>query len=301
MIDKIIQIKSFPPAAGLAVAAMLVYVLSSVSYAAKDSVVSPPKTPVTVDAPNGVAARGGPMIGIEAGCFVMGGNAGDDDEKPPHRVCLDSYYIDIYEVTNANYDLCSAVGECPVAHYHDGTCYVTGESDWRSDRTVAPDFMKPDHPAVCIDYEQAANFCKWAGKRLPTEAEWEYAARGPDGRIYPWGDEPPTCRLAVMDDGGRGCTAQTTAAVGSRPDGASPFGLFDMAGNAWEWVADWYEADYYTASPERNPPGPESSSQGKRVFRGGSWYNTAHTLRSTYRTKYYLGYRYDYYGFRCAR
>jgi eukaryotic-like serine/threonine-protein kinase len=290
-----------PRIAAFLVAFMLTFALNSVLFAGKDGAVVPPKTKTTTVMSPVSDAKGGPMVEIAAACFTMGSATGSEDEKPRHRVCLDKYHIDLYEVTNAQYDLCHKAGGCPKAHYADDTCYVTGESDWSKTRTVQAEFTRPNHPAVCIDWEQAATFCAWAGKRLPTEAEWEYAARGSDGRIYPWGNDLPSCRLAVMNSDGRGCSRGTTSPVGSKYAGVSPFGLYDMAGNAWEWVADWHEENYYSHSPEKNPRGPASSSAGKRVFRGGSWYNKDNELRSSYRTQYLPGYRYDYYGFRCAR
>jgi len=135
---------------------------------------------------------------------------------------------------------------------------------------------------VSVDWSEAQDYCQWVGGGLPSEAEWEKAARGQDGRKYPWGNQDATCQYAVMDDGsGGGCGRYRTWPVGSKPEGASPYGALDMAGNAWEWVADWYAADYYTHSPEGSPRGPDSGQY--RGKRGGSWGDRRSNVRSAFR------------------
>ena len=233
---------------------------------------------------------GGPMVLIPAGKFMMGCNEAVDnqcgnDEKPYHRVYLDAYYIDKYEVTVAEYEKCIPAGERenPSTSHH---CNW-GESD------------RGNHPMNCINWNDAKNYCEWAGKRLPTEAEWEKAARGTDGRKYPWGNITATCKYAVMDQGGKGCGEYSTWPVGSKPKGASPYGLMDMAGNVWEWVQDTYDENFYSGSPGRNPGG--SGWGDYRVLRGGGWIGNAGYLRASDRGYYPPTLRDGNGGFRCAR
>jgi formylglycine-generating enzyme required for sulfatase activity len=198
------------------------------------------------------------MLLVPEGEFLMGQDQGANevDERPLHRVWLDAFYIDRTEVTNAQFKaFCDATSRVyPNNPYWDGS-YFLG---------------KPDHPVVLITYEQARAYCEWAGKRLPTEAEWEKAARGTDGRIYPWGNvwQEGLANLAGDDFGAD--RFYRTAPVGSLPNGASPYGALDMIGNVWEWCADWYDPSYYARSPQRNPQGPEMALR-ERVARGGSF------------------------------
>ncbi|MDO8587174.1 MAG: formylglycine-generating enzyme family protein [Armatimonadota bacterium] len=187
---------------------------------------------------------GSVMITIPAGKFIMGSNH-EPDEKPVHTVYLDTYQIGKCEVTIAQYrKFCKATGyEMPDA------------PSWG---------WKHGHPIVNVTWNDAAAYCKWAGGRLPTEAEWEKAAAGTDGRTYPWGDAWDNNKCANVY-----LNLTSTQPVGSYPAGASAYGCMDMAGNVWEWCADVYAKDYYKASPSRNPRGP--SRGGYRVMRGGSW------------------------------
>jgi formylglycine-generating enzyme required for sulfatase activity len=171
-------------------------------------------------------------------------------EMPRHTVALDAFWIDQTEVTNAQYRKCLDAGVCRKPVYWDNS-----------------DFSAPDQPVVGVTWNDARTYCEWAGGRLPTEAEWEKAARGTDGRTYPWGNEPATCERVSYG----GCVGKASP-VGSYPTGASPYGALDMAGNVWEWVADWYAEHYYSRSPDHNPQGPDSG--GVRGLRGGSWATT---------------------------
>lgn len=240
------------------------------------------------------------MVYVPAGAFLMGSGSSDSlaysDEKPQHTVYLDGFWIDRTEVTNKMYALCVGAGSCQPPS---GTKSFTRNSYYR-------DLQYDDYPVIYIAWNGAKAYCEWAGRRLPTEAEWEKAARGTDGRIYPWGDSFDGTRLNFCDSS---CSFDwaykpvsdgyaDTAPVGSYPDGASPYGALDMAGNVWEWVADWYDSRYYSNSPTVNPTGP-SSGQGL-VLRGGSWYYVAQFARVAAR----LGpSRLPYYaiGIRCAR
>jgi formylglycine-generating enzyme required for sulfatase activity len=218
---------------------------------------------------------GAEMVLVPAGEFVMGSN--DDDERPPHRVHLDAYYIDRYETTNALYrTFVSATGR-------------QAPSSWND-----PTFNGDTQPVVGASWHDADAYCRWVGKRLPTEAEWEKAARGTDGRKYPWGD-PWEASRTNSDESKLGSTSR----VGSYPTGLSPYDVHDMAGNVWEWVSDWYSYDYYSRSPGRNPKGPSSGTA--RVLRGGSWLSEAVRLRAAYRYSYSPGYRFEDVGFRCAK
>jgi serine/threonine-protein kinase len=237
---------------------------------------------------------GAEMVYVPAGEFLMGSEDYDayDDEKPEHTVYLDAYWIYKHEVTNAQYRQCVDEGECDVP------------SD--VDQFNNPDL--DDHPVVYVNWFDADAYCQWAGGRLPTEAEWEKAARGTDGRKFPWGDTGVTGEKAnycdvncenewldtSQDDG-----YKRTAPVGSYPDGASPYGALDMAGNVIEWVGDWYDGGYYSQSPSENPQGPDSGEY--RVIRGGSWDLIEWFLRASARLWDGPDYAYDDGGFRCFR
>ncbi len=206
-------------------------------------------------------------VTVPEGSFLMGSSTGADDEKPVHRVSGPAFTIDRYEVTNARFAACVQAGAC--------TAPALLSSSVRPHYFDSPDFVH--YPVIHVSWEQAAQFCTWAGGRLPSEAEWERAARGTDSpRTFPWGDSAPDCSKANM----LGCVGDTDR-VGRRAAGQSPYGIFDMAGNVWEWTADWYDDKYYRHSPERQPTGPETGTL--KVMRGGCWMSGVSSLTATCR------------------
>ncbi|MBN2386387.1 MAG: SUMF1/EgtB/PvdO family nonheme iron enzyme [Anaerolineales bacterium] len=210
-------------------------------------------------------ADGMEMVYVPAGEFTMGSDR-YFDEQPVHTVYLDATWIDRTEVTNGMYALCVAEGACT-------------PPSWSSSHTRSSYYGNPayaDYPVIYVTWNDADTYCAWAGGRLPSEAEWEKAARGTDARIYPWGEPFPTAGLANY-----GFHVGDTERVGSYPAGASPYGALDMSGNVWEWVADRYDGTYYVRSPERNPQGPPDGSG--RVLRGGSWGGDGGNLRAALR------------------
>jgi formylglycine-generating enzyme required for sulfatase activity len=227
-----------------------------------------------------VGRDGAPMVLIPAGPFPMGSEE-VADEEPIHEVELDAFYLDRFEVTTARYaKFLEATGIKPPRHWEE----VNLARDGR-------------RPVVGVSWDAAAAYCRWVGKRLPTEAEWEKAARGTDGRRFPWGNEPPT---AERGNFGRQPWKgyETLHEVGSHPLGRSPYGVEDMAGNAWEWVADWYDVRYYGKSPKRNPPGPADGVE--RVVRGGGWNYDGVFARAADRNRDAPDTEINTFGFRCA-
>ena len=229
------------------------------------------------------------MVVVPAGEFIRG-SANIGDAKPVKEIYLDEFWIDTYEVTVDEYSRCVRVGNCEPPK-EGGLCSGNGVNWEKKGRG--------NHPINCATAFNAEGFCKWAGKRLPTEAEWEKAARGTDGRTYPWGEEDPGCGRAVMNDGGLGCGRESTWPVGSKPSGVSPYGVHDMVGNVLEWTADRYDDKYYRTSPARNPQGPKSGIS--RVKRGGGWGSGASSLRAANRYDVKPGDARVNIGFRCAR
>jgi formylglycine-generating enzyme required for sulfatase activity len=241
-------------------------------------------------------------IRVPAGTFWMGSNESDldayDDERPRHKVYVDAFWVDRTEVTNDQYRRCVEAGTCSVpAIPDDVAAYYT-------------DSVYGNYPVAYVNWYQAATYCEWAGGRLPTEAEWEYAARGPEGNLFPWGDEFDRTRLNYCDTS---CSVDwapdwpdrtvsdgyaRAAPVGSYPKGASWRGALDMAGNVWEWVADWYSSDYYASSAASNPQGPASGES--KIIRGGGWDFDRQHIRAAVRLPFNPLYADDSTGFRCA-
>jgi formylglycine-generating enzyme required for sulfatase activity len=249
------------------------------------------------------------MVYVPGGEFEMGSMEGASDEPPEHTVALDGFWMDRTEVTNAQF---AAFMNEQGNHVDGGGTWLQVEAEGSLIERIGEEYQPKsgfaDHPVVEVSWFGAAAYCEWTGARLPTEAEWEYAARGPQGPIYPWGDKFD-CSRGNFDDetqmdgyvvpGGEGCDGyERTAPVGSFPAGASWCRALDMAGNVWEWVGDWYDSDYYDRSTFRNPMGPSSGTD--RVLRGGSYYVTQGHDRATNRNHYVPAARYDFLGFRCA-
>lgn len=210
------------------------------------------------------------------------------DQAPAHIVQLDAYWMDQTEVTNAMYEVCVNAGVCDPPHMSNSN-------------TVEDYFGNPayaDFPVVFITWKQAKNYCEWAGAYLPSEAQWEKAARGTDGRVFPWGNLRPTCSLANINPFNQASCRDDVGAVRYYADGQSPYLIYNMAGNAAEWVMDWYGENYYGNSPASNPQGPDAGLA--KIMRGGSWYFDEDYARTTYRYKQDARYYYSFTGFRCA-
>ena len=240
----------------------------------------------------------GSMIKVPAGEFIMGDNDGRRNERPEHQVWLDDYLIDRFEVTMSGYQkfLDENLKIEPPPLWDDGMAF--GDA--------------ADRPAVGVTWEAANKYCLWVGKRLPTEAEWEKAARGTDGRRFPWGHMQPFVDIARYNHGITGWVSYplTLASVrsgvkgmsirhGLKTGGKSPYGLYHMSGNAAEWVADWYDRYYYEDSPEKNPQGPETGTH--KVLRGGSWEDEPRNIQVTSRAKAEVEFSDLTIGFRCAK
>jgi formylglycine-generating enzyme required for sulfatase activity len=261
----------------------------------------PPAAPAAPSAaPTGVAECAGvpdDMRCVPAGEFVRGSNEREPDQRPEEKLWISTFFLDTYEVTNQQWRACVAAGQC---RKHAGPAYKG--------------FSAPRQPIVGVSWFDARDFCAWRGKRLPTEAEWEKAARGPDGAEHSWGDERATCKRAILEErGAKGCglgepSKGATAPVGSRPAGA--YGLFDMAGNSWEWVQDWYTKSYAAcgeACRGQDPKGPcggadECPGYRHRGVRGGSWWWPAKYASGSWRRAHLPGNKpFHHFGFRCAR
>lgn len=239
------------------------------------------------------------MSCVPGGVFLRGTNEGPTDTRPEQKVWVQTFYMDVNEVTYGEYQDCVKQGKCRKA----GPNYR--------------DFNAKDQPITGVNWYDAVSYCVVLGKHLPTEAEWEKAARGPAGEAFPWGDEPATCERAIIKDRrGRGCGVRKkgkhgekgrTWSVGSRPVGR--YGLYDMSGNSWEWVYDWYSKSYAQCGAkcaEPNPRGPCGGEEpcpghNRRVVRGGSWYWEASMASGYYRRAHRpQNEPFHHFGFRCA-
>ncbi len=219
--------------------------------------------------------------------FEMGD--GKDSNNPRHTVYLDAYYIGVYAVTNRQYK--KFVDETEHRPPDKADYSWGGGPKWKE--SVFPAELA-DHPVVCVDWNDARAYCRWAGLELPTEAQWEKAARGPSGHAYPWGDEWDSARC--RHDGNR--SGGETCRVHDYPEGVSGYGAYNMSGNVWEWCLDWYGSDYYQKSPNKNPTGPFSGSI--RVRRGGGWNYVSGYCRAAYRIRDSPSYRNGSRGFRAV-
>jgi eukaryotic-like serine/threonine-protein kinase len=255
--------------------------------------VSPTFTPALGIGSTRVSEKDGMvMVFVPAGEFTMGSDAGDSNEKPVHQVYLDAFWIDQTEVTNAMYATCVADGGCTPPF---------SSLSFRRDSYYG-NTTYDNYPVIYVNWDQVNAYCEWAGRKLPTEAQWEKAARGTDGRTYPWGEGTSCSKVNYTYYWRSGwnpvpCVSDTTK-VGSYPDGASPYGVLDMAGNVQEWVNDWYSNSYYQNSPSSNPSGPAFGTY--RVLRGGARNGLASTIRSAYRAWADPVKTLSYVGFRCA-
>jgi len=274
------------------------------------------------------------MLYVPAGEFLMGSTKADIDkvmaqcsnckremfvdEKPQHTVRLDAFWIDLTEVTNGMFEKFVEAMQYETDAEKKGRSFVvnptgnwkeTSGADWQHPWGPSSDLTgRENHPVVHVSWNDSVAYCQWAGGRLPSEAEWEKAARGTDGRTYPWGEQAIAGNLlnfadkntnfdwsdTTIDDG-----YGDTAPVGNYPQGASVYGVLDMAGNVWEWVADWYSENYYASSPSENPQGPDSGEY--RIVRGGSWLFNEWDSRSSDRAGSGPSDRSNGNGFRCVR
>jgi formylglycine-generating enzyme required for sulfatase activity len=229
--------------------------------------------------PEAEATEESGMVAIPAGEFVMGSGQGDED--PAHTVVVDAFEIDIFEVTNAQF-----------AQFVEETGYQTNAEKSNDPSPWSAYFQdgKESYPVIKVSWNDAKAYCEWAGKRLPTEAEWEKAARGTDERIYPWGDDWDVAKVNSKESGFRG-----PVMVGSFPEGSSPYGIKDMAGNVWEWTGDWYQG-YPQTTFNSNYFG-----ETYKVLRGGGWFSEQEEVRTTQRNANSPDAANDDIGFRCVR
>jgi formylglycine-generating enzyme required for sulfatase activity len=281
---------------------------SAVAFAFVLSACSSPNDRVQVT-PQGATDAGGDagasaprgMLLVPGATFWMGCNASIDtmcsgpgavvdgespaDELPYHQVSVPAFYLDTTHVSQGDYEPCVRATAC-----------TAPTSDWSPG-------ARASYPVHFVTWPQADQFCAWAGKRLPTEAEFELAARGTDGRVYPWGNDPPTCDRANFAPHGARCAplvnATSTEPVGSHSTNAGPYGHLDLAGNLWQWMSDWYSPTYYASSPSSDPRGPSTGDA--HAKRGGSLIDEAFRLRTSRRWHHPTNDPVEDVGFRCAK
>ena len=225
------------------------------------------------------------MVYVPAGNFLMGASEDEKDaletERKQRCVYLDAFWIDKTEITNAQYAQCEEAGACAPP----------------ADRRNYKKDSFANHPVAFVSWYDASNYCDWAGRRLPSEAEWEKAARGVDGRKYPWGEVLSCENVNYFEDCSEFASTSPVGFFGEK--GVSPYGAMDMSGNLWEWVEDWYKEDFYHIAPDENPSNMDSAS-GLKVLRGGSWNSEARFIRTTHRDGSKPESTSAYIGFRCA-
>jgi serine/threonine-protein kinase len=282
--------------------------------------ITPASTPGPGIGSKQISAKDGMvMVFVPEGDFQMGSDDDTDYDKPEHTVWLDAFWIDQTEITNTQFEKFVKETNYKTDAELAGWSYVFNTSSSTWPKTEGANWQHPrgpasnldglgDHPVGYVSWNDAAAYCKWAGRRLPSEAEWEKAARGTDGRLYPWGNQKPGGNLLNFADKSSASDFADknvddgfafTSPVGHYPEGASPYGALDMAGNVWEWVNDWYRPDYYLSQTIwSNPVGPPAWAG--KVLRGGSWDDTGRVTRSILRLAYYPMDWYAYFGFRCA-
>jgi formylglycine-generating enzyme required for sulfatase activity len=267
--------------------------LTSTSPSARISTPTPTTTSVSPTPTPGIGSTmisdkdGMTLLYVPAGEFIMGSENGSDDEQPVHTVYLDAFWIDQTEVTNNMYMLCVDAGVCKEP---------ADKSSFSRSRYYSNSNFD-NYPVIFVDWSKAKTYCEWADRRLPTEAEWEKAARGTDGRTYPWGENIDCSFANYWGSGIYNCIGDTDEA-GQYPNGASFYGALDMAGNVSEWVNDFYSEIYYQNTQLSNPLGPDSGSN--RLLRGGSWLFGGGDVRSSDRFMNDPARSNTYFGFRCA-
>lgn len=286
-VPKLIALVPTPQVALTATQLPVTKITSTSSPVAPTKTIRPSSTLTTTPAPTVITteitdAKGVSMVLVPAGEFTMGSTS--DGENPIHTVYLDDFYMDKYEVTNAFYKACVDAGGCTTPKLP--TSYT------RSSYYDNPQF--DDYPVLYVNWNKAKKYCEWRGGSLPTEAQWEKAARGTDGRTYPWG-EGIDCNKANYTS----CGVGDTTKVGSYESGKSQYGIYDLAGNVSEWVADFYDPNYYASSPSSNPLGPKDGQD--RVLRGSSWVRPEDELYTFFRSFSSPDLGYWLYGFRCVR